>query len=106
MRISWCHTTTEHLDEERQKKLESDNCMMVRNSLARASVPYTVRHAPWGGYCKIKPDDEDGIDTTPLINLHILDVWGDPLISARCHLHLPFSIHFSIHLQINGQGLC
>eukprot|EP00802_Teleaulax_amphioxeia_P016983 Tamp_17122.p1 GENE.Tamp_17122~~Tamp_17122.p1 ORF type:complete len:347 (+),score=50.56 Tamp_17122:30-1070(+) len=56
---SWARLQKEHLDEERQKKLESDNCMMVRNSLARASVPYTVRHAPWGGYCKIKPDDED-----------------------------------------------
>ena len=93
MQISWSHTTTEHLDEERQNKLNSENCMIVRKSLAKESVAHTVRHAPWGGYCTIKPNDEDGIDTTPEINLYILYVWGDPLITARCHLRLPLSIH-------------
>jgi hypothetical protein len=56
-------TKTECLDEERQKKLDSpDKCVLVRRRLDSEAVPHSLRPAPWGGYCAIDANDEDGID--------------------------------------------
>ena len=56
-------TKTDILDEERQKKLDSpDKCMFVRRRLDSEAVPLSLRPAPWGGYCGITANDQDGID--------------------------------------------
>ncbi len=57
------HTKTECLDKERQKKIDSpDKFMVVRRTWASEAVLHSMRPAPWGGYCAIDANDEDGID--------------------------------------------
>lgn len=49
---SWADGQRAYLNEQRQKRLESDWCMQVKMHSSKSQQNYSLRPAPWGGLCR------------------------------------------------------
>ena len=49
---SWADGQRAYLNEQRQKRLESDWSMQVKTHNSRSEQNYSLRPAPWGGLCR------------------------------------------------------
>ena len=49
---SWAAGQQKYLNEQRRKRTESDYSMQVKKRLSTEPVDFSLRPAPWGGYCR------------------------------------------------------